>query len=186
MRRIASGGSTVLRAVNQGFRWYVRLGETIARYSFIRARDSSFFPFDAPRSSTFIPFASLSSLLLFLVLPTSPLFFCLSFFCFFFFIFFFTDFPFFFRLVHRARTDVRSSLRPLFMRDRSRMHLGTFRHRIDVSCNYATTTRRLASAHLIPRTITPSIEPDGRRTATASERTSERAIRVTARIPMTY
>lgn len=88
LRRIASGGSTVLRAVNQGFRWYVRLGETIARYSFIRARDSSFFPFDAPRSSAFIPFASLSSLLLFLVLPTSPLFFCLSFFCFFFFIFF--------------------------------------------------------------------------------------------------
>lgn len=191
MRRIASGGSTVLRAVNQGFRWYVRLGETIARYSFIRARDSSFFPFDAPRSSAFIPFASLSSLLLFLVLPTSPLFF-LSFFLLFFFLlffflhFFFTGFPFFFRLIHCARTDMRSSLRPLFMRDRSRMHLGIFRHRTDVSCNYATTTRRLASTHLIPRTITPSIEPDGRRTATASERTSERAIRVTARIPMTY
>lgn len=102
LRRIASGGSTVLRAVNQGFRWYVRLGETIARYSFIRARDSSFFPFDAPRSSTFIPFASLSSLLLFLVLPTSPLFFCLSFFCFFSsFFFVFLSFVFFSSFFHR-------------------------------------------------------------------------------------
>lgn len=41
-RGIASGAHGP-RAVNQGFRWYVRLGETIARYSFIRARDSSFF-----------------------------------------------------------------------------------------------------------------------------------------------
>lgn len=124
-------------------------------------------------------------LLLFLVLPTSPLFFCLSF-GFFFFIFFSPAFLFsFVSSIARVQTCV---LRygPLFMRDRSRMHLGIFRHRTDVSCNYATTTRRLASAHLIPRTITPSIEPDGRRTATASERTSERAIRVTARIPMTY